>query len=493
MYFSKSKYCEFYKCPKIIWLDKYKPEEKEIDDGARGRMATGNVVGDLAMTLFGDYTEVTAYNSEGKLDLEEMKRRTDECIGNDVENICEASFDYNGLYCAVDLLHKENGGYAIYEVKSSTKLKYYYLADIAYQKYILEKCGINVVGTYVVHINNEYERQIEIDVKKLFKITDVKDFMIEEYEVVAQNLKAAENILGSDTEPDIDIGEQCSDVRACAYWKYCSRHLPENNVFDVYRLREKWEYYKNGIVSFEDLSKQIKLNSLQARQIDFALNDRDTYVDKRLINEFLSTLSCPLYFLDFETMQEIIPPFCGAKPYEQIPFQYSLHYIESENGTIKHKEFLAVSGEDSRRAIAESLCKNIPENVCVLAYNKKFECGRLRELAGEFCDLAKHLLNIEQNIKDLLDPFRKGAYYNRAMGGSFSIKSVLPAMFPDDPALNYHNLEGVHNGNEAMSIFPTIKDMPPEEQKKARHNLLRYCELDTLAMVRIWQELVRMS
>lgn len=493
MYFSKSKYCSFWQCPKIVWLDKYKPEEKEVDESALGRMKSGNEVGDLAMGLFGDYTEVTAYSADGKLNLDEMKRKTTECIACGEENICEASFDYNGLYCAVDILHKENGGYAIYEVKSATNIKYNYLVDVAYQKYVLEKCGVKVTGTYVVCINNEYVRRGEIDVKNLFKITDVKDLIADEYEVVERNLTSAENLLSCDKEPNIDIGEQCSLSHECAYWKYCSKHLPEHNVFEIYRCNKKWQLYKDGIVSFEDLQKHASLNFLQSRQVDFALNDRGTYVDNRLIDEFLNTLSYPLYFLDFETMQEIIPPFDGAKPYEQIPFQYSLHYIESENSCLSHKEFLGVSGEDPRRAIAESLCENIPENVCVLAYNKKFECGRLKELAEEFPDLSKHLLNIKRNVKDLLDPFQRGAYYNKAMGGSFSIKSVLPAIFPDDPALDYHNLEEIHNGGEAMTIFPLIKDMPPEEQKIARKNLLKYCELDTFAMVKVWQELVRVA
>ena len=166
-------------------------------------MASGNIVGDLARTLFGDFTEVTTFDDDGKLDLDAMKRKTAECI----ENICETSFDYNGLYCAVDILRKENGGYAIYEVKSSTKLKYYYLVDVAYQKYVLEKCGVNVTGTYVVCINSEYVRQGEIDVKKLFRINDVKDLVTDEYEVVERNLNRAEEILTSDREPDTDIGD----------------------------------------------------------------------------------------------------------------------------------------------------------------------------------------------------------------------------------------------------------------------------------------------
>lgn len=490
MYFSKSKYCAFRQCPKISWLDKYKPQEKEIDENALQRMKSGNEVGDLAMKLFGDYTEVTTFATDGKLDLDEMKRKTAECIANGVENICEASFDYDGLYCAVDILHKENGGYAIYEVKSATNLKNYYFADVAYQKYVLEKCGVNVTGAYVVHVDNSYIRNGEIDVNKLFKITDVEDMISDEYEAVEKNVKDAEKILSLDTEPNIDIGEQCAHSHDCAYWKYCSKHLPEHNVFELYRCNKKWQLYKDGIISFEDLKARANLNSMQSRQVDFTLNDRGDYVDKRLIGEFLGTLSYPIYFLDFETMQEIIPPFDGAKPYEQIPFQYSLHYIENENGELFHKEFLAVSGEDPRREIAESLCENIPKNVCVLAYNKQFECGRLKELANRFPDLSAHLMNIRSNIKDLLVPFQKGAYYTKAMAGSFSIKSVLPALFPDEPSLNYHNLEGVHNGGEAMAIFPLIKDMSPSEQEIARKNLLKYCELDTFAMVKVWQKLL---
>jgi hypothetical protein len=189
-------------------------------------------------------------------------------------------------------------------------------------------------------------------------------------------------------------------------------------------------------------------------------------------------------------MQLPVPKFPGTRPYQQIPFQYSLHYIEKPGEELKHKEFLAESGEDPRRAIAESLCRDIPMHTCVTAYNRGFECGRINELALQFPDLANHLLNIRSNIQDLLTPFQSGYYYNRAMGGSFSIKSVLPALFPDDPELDYHNLEGVHNGGEAMAIFPKIKDMPPEEALRARSDLLAYCKLDTLAMVKVWQKLL---
>jgi len=192
-------------------------------------------------------------------------------------------------------------------------------------------------------------------------------------------------------------------------------------------------------------------------------------------------------------MQPAVPLYVGTRPYAQIPFQYSLHYVEQEGGELRHREFLAESGTDPRRAIAEALCRDIPEDACVTAYNKAFECTRLKELAAVFPDLSEHLTRIAEHVIDLITPFQSGYYYNRAMGGSFSIKSVLPAIYPDDPELDYHNLAGVHNGGEAMSVFPKMQFMDPEEREVTRRNLLKYCELDTYALVKVWEELRRVS
>lgn len=494
LYLSKSKYCGLWQCPKIAWLKKYKPEKLAFDESTLSRMEAGNEVGDLAMGLFGDFVEVTAYHGD-KLDLPQMIAATKAEMEKGTPVICEASFQYNGLYCAVDILKKENGGWAIYEVKSSTHNDQpVYIADVAYQKYVLEHCGVPVSGLYLVCLDGDYVFDGCLDIHRLFKITDVAQAAQVEENSIAANLSIAERLLASEEEPAIDLSVNCKNPYLCGFWPYCSRHIPSPSVFDLYRMpfAKKIEYYKKGKITYQDLLFDPGITSpKQVRQILYAVSDQGTYVNKESIRDFLDTLSFPLYFLDFETMQTVIPRFVGTKPYAQIPFQYSLHYIEREGGELKHTEYLAKSGTDPRRELAERLCADIPMNVCVTAYNKSFECTRIKELAAAFPDLADHLLNIEANIRDLLVPFQTGCYYNRAMGGSFSIKSVLPALFSDDPALDYHNLDGVHHGGEAMTLFPKIKDMPPEEQKKARYNLLKYCELDTFAMVKVWQELVR--
>ena len=491
MHLSKSKYCLLWQCPKLLWLEQNHPELKTEDPSREDRMVVGNEVGDLAMGLFGDFVETTILKEDGRPDIPAMLEKTQQCLADGVENICEAAFSYNGLYCAVDILRKENGGYAIYEVKSSTHASDVYGADIAYQKYVLEHCGITVTGTYLVCIDSDYVRGEELDIQGLFKVIDMADWVELEYPVVDSHLKVAEKTLASETEPVRDIGEHCTNPYDCPYWAYCSRHLPQPSVFDLYRLagNKKFDYYRKGFISFKDLLGAVKLNDKQTRQIQHQLADMPDEIHKDDIRAFLDTLSYPIYFFDFETMQQAIPQYPGAHPYAQIPFQYSLHYIETPGGELKHKEFLAESGTDPRRAIAESICRDIPMHTCVVAYNRGFECSRLNELALLFPDLAPHLLNVRSNIQDLLVPFQSGYYYNRAMGGSFSIKSVLPALFPNDPELDYHNLTGVHNGGEAMTIFPKIKDMPPDEAAETRRNLLAYCKLDTYALVKVFQRL----
>jgi hypothetical protein len=216
-------------------------------------------------------------------------------------------------------------------------------------------------------------------------------------------------------------------------------------------------------------------------------------IDAKKINVFLDTITFPLYFLDFETFMPAIPPFDGCRPYMQIPFQYSLHILKSPNTKLEHREFLAKEGTDPRRLLAEALYRDIPikehNQDCILAYNMGFEKGVIANLAKLFPDLSEQLLEIRSHIKDLMTPFQSQAYYRREFEGSYSIKAVLPGLFPDDPELNYHNLELIQNGSDAMTAFLGLEKKSPKEIAAIRRALLSYCCLDTLAMVKIWEYL----
>ena len=478
---SKSRYCKGIQCPKILWMDKYKPEEA-VDNLPEAVLANGNKVGDLARGYFGEYSLV-----DFDYDKDAMVRQTMEYIAAGAENIAEASFFVDGLYCAVDILHKNGDGWDIVEVKSSTHVSDIYVEDMAFQNYVLTKSGIKVNGVFNMHIDNTYVFHDHLDVRGLFIIEDYTDICKEKYEDVAILIASIREYVNTPAEPVKDIDMCCDSPYECAYKPYCWKHIPEQSVFDIRRLHadKKFEYYHQGIVSYEDIvTKRPPINATQMRQAETAYFHKPDTIDKEAISDFLGTLTYPIYHLDFETFQLAVPEYEGCKPYEQIPFQYSLH-IEYENGRLDHKEFLAKEGTDPRRMLAESLCNDIPENVCGLAYNMSFEKRVIGTLAEIFPDLADHLLNIRENMHDLMIPFQKQHYYTEAMQGSYSIKYVLPALCPGDPELDYHNLDQVHNGSEASAAFADMVNHVPEEIEELRANLLKYCGLDTYAMVKV--------
>lgn len=213
------------------------------------------------------------------------------------------------------------------------------------------------------------------------------------------------------------------------------------------------------------------------------------YIDVENIRNFLAELSYPLYFLDFETIYPAEPLFDGVQSYQQIPFMYSLHWIEEEGGELHHSVFFSYPGYDPRRAIAEELCSDIPKGVCTVAYNMCFEKARIRELAELFPDLSDHLMSIHDNMKDLMVPFRRKWYYTDAMEGSFSLKSVLPALYPDDPDLDYSLLDGIHNGGDASETYLSMWQNPDDRTPEKCRQLSEYCGLDTYALVKILEKL----
>jgi len=472
----------------MLWLKENKPEL--FDDSALNEsvLETGNEVGDFAMWLFGPFTEVP-YGKPS-----DMIERTKELLEADTPVICEASFSYRGCFCSVDILLKASDGFELYEVKSSTSVSDIYLDDVSYQCYVLKNCGINVRKASIVHINNQYVRHGDLELNKLFSIVDVTSEADARFSKVEERLAFLRTYMQQTDEPEERYGNQCSDPYSCGFQAHCIGELPSPNIFDIRgRFDKRMDFYNQGLVSFNDLVGKDVLSPKQMMQVDHELNDRDSYIDKSAIKEYVKCLSYPLYFLDFETFMPAIPLYDNSRPYQQIPFQYSLHWIEEKGGELQHTEYLAYPGDDPRRELAERLCQDIPLNVCTTAYNMGFEKGRIRDLADLYPDLAEHLMNIHDNIRDLMIPFQKGWYYSKAMEGSYSIKYVLPALFPDDPELDYHNLEGVQNGGEAMEMFARMQKMDPDELETSRLQLLRYCCLDTYAMVKVWQKLLENS
>ena len=485
MNLSKSTYCKGLQCNKMLWLEKNKPNEiKDTNNDAI--LEQGNLVHEVARYLFGKHI-----NIEYTDNLKEMIKDTYRTIESYKDVIItEASFNYEKNFCSVDILKKKGESYEIYEVKSSTSVKDVYINDASYQYYVLTNLGLKVTKCSIITINNQYERVGNLDLNKLFLISDITDTVLSLQPEVKNNISKINACMNEEIEPKINITENCFKPYSCPFFKYCTRSLPTPNVFDITINPgiTGLKYYQKGIYSFEDLLKE-KINNKQRERIEFELYDKKDHIDVPNIKKFLNTLSYPLYFLDFETYQMPIPLYDNVHPYEQVPFQYSLHYLSKENSELKHLEFLSNSGIDPRRELALHLVNDIPLNVCTLAYNMKFEKGVIKRLATLYPDLSKHLMNIHDNIKDLIIPFDKRYYYSKNMHGSSSIKQVLPALFPNNPELDYHNLDLIQNGSDAMNSFRNLDNMSKEEAMYIRERLLRYCELDTYAMVKIYKKL----
>ena len=488
MHLSKSLYTRGLQCVKSLWLKKYKKDILTPPDSLQKAVfERGDMVGELACKLFPDGHKIPFDNTTFSQKIELTKK----LIDSGIKNIYEATFEYDSILVMIDILHiNEDKTFEIYEVKSSTEVKPVYLDDASIQYYVLNGLGYTVKKTNIVHLNSSYIRKDYLEIDKLFTIKDISQEVAELQENIPSHLKNFERFLKDNkNEPDISIGEQCLKPYECDAKAYCWRDIPEYSVFDISRLKsaKKFELYHKGIVTFDDIENISSFSTSQQIQILSEKNSK-SIINKDAIKEFLDSLSYPIYHLDFETFQQAVPQWRGVSPYMQIPFQYSLH-IQHKNGDLEHKEFLAKEGEDPRYELTKKLVEDIPTDATVLAYNMGFEKGVIKKLAEMFTEFAPRLMAIHDNIQDLMTPFAKKDYYLPSMKGSYSIKQILPALVPD-MAKAYKELDFVQNGGQAMQTFAKLALIEnKQELKKLREALLKYCELDTLAMVRILERL----
>lgn len=481
LFLSKSLVIRGMGCHKALYLHKYRPELRdELPEDAEKRFETGYRVGDLACELFPGGTMVP-YDG---FSISEQIEKTASLIREGCTTVYEAAFSFDDVFVKADIFHKGDAGWEIYEVKSSTGVKEYHVLDAAVQYHVITGCGLPVSRVCVVHVNNEYVRAGDIDVTGLFHREDITAVVREKQAGIIDEIYRLRIMLKGD-EPVMDIGPHCGMFYPCDFEGHCWSHIPEQSVFDVRgRFDRRFDVYRSGIVSMFDIPRE-NLSWKQSLQIELA-ETQGFHCDPQAVADFLDSLWYPLYFFDFETFMEPLPPYDGIRPYQQVPFQYSLHYLEQKDSELNHHEFLALPGTDPRRDLIEKLAGEIPDHACVLAYNKGFEIGRLRDLAAWFPEYRKKIERIIENTRDLAAPFRQYSIYSYKHQGSYSLKYVLPAMVPD---FGYEHLE-VQHGGMAMDAYAAMNESDdPAVIAKIRHDLLEYCKLDTLAMVKILERM----
>lgn len=490
-FLSKSFYVRGLQCPKSLWLKKYKRDvlDQNTDPAV---FETGNIVGELACELFGGGKRIKF--DDGSFD--EKIAQTENFIKNGEKAIYEATFCFDEILVMVDILQVVDGKLIINEVKSSTSLSDVYIDDASIQYYVISSLGYDIERINVIHLNNQYIRGDKLELDRLFVINDVTDRIVSMQSKVAENIKKLKRTIGDDVEPNLYIGVHCFKPYECDGMNYCwheQRKIPNGtSVFNITRINKQkaTDLYRGGIVNIADIKDIDAFNANQQIQIKAQINGEE-FIDKAGIREFLDTLSYPLYHLDFETFQQAVPEFIGLSPYEQIPFQFSIHK-DYGNGNLEHFEFLAEAGADPRYELALNLIKSIPQDACVLAYHASFEKGVIQNLAALFPQFSSHLMSIHSNIKDLEIPFAKRFFYHPKMYGSSSIKKVLPAIVPSFKDA-YTNLNLIHNGGEAMSEYAKLKGKIRGEQDAIKKALLAYCKLDTLAMVKVLEKLCEVA
>lgn len=490
---SKSTFMRGCQCPKSLWLHRHRPELKDPVDASQQAIFTqGTNVGLIARELFPggvDASPATSY------EYQQSVIDTARYIKEGHRVIYEAAFQHEGVLAAIDILVKKGKVWVAYEVKSSTEVKDTYKRDAALQYHVLTGCGIELQDIYIVHINNKYIRQGQLDAGELFSRESVKTYAIEQQGYIREQIAIFKKLLLGQELPSLDIGVHCNDPYPCDFTGHCWQHIPEESVFDL-RGRGAFDLalklYQSGILRIHEIPDDHPVSKPLQMQVEVCKTGKPV-VNKEAIKAFLDKLQYPLYFLDFETFNSAVPEHDGCWPYQQIPFQFSVHIIKSQRELslpkeeVEHYCFLAEHGTDPRLPFINTLIEKLGKKGSIVVYNQSFENSRLNDLTKTFPALSKKIEAIQSRLVDLMTPFRSKHYYLPEMKGSYSIKQVLPALVTE---LSYADLP-INNGGSASQAFCDLKhEKDPVRVAEIRKQLEEYCEMDTWAMVRVVECLI---
>jgi hypothetical protein len=479
---SKSQYLKGMQCPKALWFYRHRPDlAPDIPVSQQALFDAGHEVGELAQTYFDNGIEIT----EAYYQIPEAITSTEKAVADGWPAIFEATARCEqGAYSRIDIFRRvaASDQWDMIEVKMSTTVKDYHLDDMALQRFAFDGAGYHIRKSILMHVNNQYVRRGPIDVGKLFILEDCTERVLSRMNDVAENVRRLLDTVNSREEPTVGIGPHCYDPFECDYTHHCMAHLPAYSVYDLFSGEKLARLLNDDIVDIRDIPEAFDVTSRQAIAVQSFKQD-DIHVDKGGLRRFLHTLEYPLYFLDYETINPAVPLYDHSRPYQQIPFQFSLHIQNKKNDTPRHIGFLHTGKDDPRPHFVERLIDACGDSGSVVVYNQSFESRINRELGDTFPEYAQALDAIVQRMVDLLIPFRARLLYHPNMKGSASLKSVLPAFVAD---LSYDGLEIADGQTASIQFLSCVKDVvDAETRNRVYDNLTKYCFLDTLAEVRL--------
>lgn len=474
---SKSRLKRGLQCAKSLYFTIYQKHlEPKPGPALQSQFDEGHEVGERARQHIG----------KGKGFLIDLKpwdfsgyvRETKAAIERGEELIFEASVQTGNLFARTDILRKSTGGkWDIIEVKKSTSVKQDHIDDMAIQYLISGKAGVEIDRLYVMHINRDC---IFPNLEQLFVVSDVTDQVVEHANSIKGRLNELWKLAKVNSEPVADIGPHCDLPYECIFKDHCWKKIPPMSVFKIYKIGDKkWDYYNRGVISIDDVNPEDFSGNIK-RMVECTQKNL-RFIDSEGIKRDLQKFEFPLYFLDFETAMFAIPRYRGTRPYQQIPFQYSLHvWSSSESETLEHFEFLHTEDSDPGKMIVDNLVGQIGPVGSLVAYNKRFESQCLTAIAERFPELREKIENLTNRLVDPL-PIFQNYIYDPKFNGTFSIKTVAPALLGEQASY-----EGMEVGNGEMAQV-TLRNLVTgkwvKNEESARENLLIYCRKDTKVMV----------
>lgn len=484
VYLTKSRYTAGLQCLRRLWLNVHEPITwDEPESGSSENI--GIEIGRMAHLLFPGGVVVQEKPREHAA---AVARTAALMADRSIPAIFEAAFEHDGVRIRVDVLERRARGYwGMYEVKSSGGVKDHHYDDVAVQIYVLHGAGIRLSSAEILHVNKDYVRGLKgISWPKFFSRVDVKTEAKQRLNGIETRLKEQRTCLSRRQAPAIEPEAHCHAPFSCEHWDRCTQSKPADWVFHMPHLSiaRRAELKTLGVESIAAIPDDFRLSPRQVIIRDTIRNGKPFVAED--LSERLDGFGPPAFYLDFEAFMPAIPVYPGTRPYQVIPFQWSLHQLDS-GGKVRHLDFLADADSDPRRPFAETLIAALKGTKLPIIVYSSYERARLTELAKHFPDLAKSLRGSMQRLADLLPVVRSGVYH-ADFDFSASIKTAAPALCPD---VTYDDLQEIADGGAASTAFWSMASgrTDTETSKRLRRSLREYCRRDTWAMVRLHQAL----
>jgi hypothetical protein len=491
MQLSKSDYMLFLKHPAWLWIKKHARHLlPPIDPALQARFDEGHAFEPYAEALFPDLVRLGFLDFAGYRSLTSLTSKTWQ---EGAKAVAQGRYEDGPITCITDVVSRDGDGYVLTEIKSSTSTKIEHTFDLAFQRVVLEGAGLPISRCEVAHVNRDYVRAGQINPEELVAITDITEAVDDQIENTRTRIDHALKVAASDMMPD--AAPERARLKSYGEWLEIREKIDPTLAPDsIHRLpfinaKQASALIEAGITSIDAIDDPSVLGKSTRRYLAARAQGSRT-IDRDALDRFLGEIVYPVYYFDYETSQSLLPPWDGVRPYQQVPFQYSLHIQHEPGGDIEHREYLHRDKSNPMPALLERLRQDVGEVGSVLVWYEPFEKSRNTEMAAAFPEYAAFLADLNERVIDLMKPFADETIADPAFKGSASIKKVLPALVPE---LAYDDLN-IQEGASASHLWKDVTLVNPEapERDKVFADLVDYCTRDTWAMVAIHRALMGM-